>query len=405
MGPQPFGCGRRKTWAAAMRATARFNGAATFRLRKVNESHMGRSMFDASMGPQPFGCGRLWLRDVTDRAPPLQWGRNLSVAEGRRKRQLVQQELDASMGPQPFGCGRDNKTTSGPSQLVGFNGAATFRLRKGGVTTRPRGPLSRFNGAATFRLRKVALPSPYRPDVDSLQWGRNLSVAEGAGRPSAAPAGRASMGPQPFGCGRDRMEATIDPQAWLQWGRNLSVAEGWPCGQDRARDCVRFNGAATFRLRKDITMRGAPPTWRASMGPQPFGCGRGSEDVLFFDAPMLQWGRNLSVAEGPSPDALPHDPATLQWGRNLSVAEGATPSASLPRGATASMGPQPFGCGRYRHASYYVDWTDASMGPQPFGCGRVGGHKERRHVGLLQWGRNLSVAEGLTRGATRPAPC
>ena len=83
------------------------------------------------------------------------------------------------------------------------------------------------------------------------------------------------------------------------------------------------------------------------MGPQPFGCGR---YVVLSGALraciMLQWGRNLSVAEGTSASFCQPDLRTLQWGRNLSVAEG---------GSSAT--------------------------------GRLG-------IERLQWGRNLSVAEG-----------
>ena len=45
---------------------------------------------------------------------------------------------------------------------------------------------------------------------------------------------------------------------------------------------------------------------------------------------MLQWGRNLTVAEGEGKDNLDHLILVLQWGRNLTVAEGA-------RGLTTPM--------------------------------------------------------------------
>ena len=75
-----------------------------------------------------------------------------------------------------------------------------------------------------------------RPAVSEsvLQWGRNLSVAEGA-----------------WGC------THVSAGCKLQWGRNLSVAEGgWIV-------CARvgstgFNGAATFRLRKGGSRRSWP---------------------------------------------------------------------------------------------------------------------------------------------------
>ena len=61
----------------------------------------------------------------------------------------------------------------------------------------------------------------------------------------------------------------------------------------------------------------------ASMGPQPFGCGRGEGRMATKYRLQLQWGRNLSVAEGPlRPSRSGHVSIQLQWGRNLSVAEG-----------------------------------------------------------------------------------
>ena len=63
------------------------------------------------------------------------------------------------MGPQPFGCGRAVKMY-GMGFDVGFNGAATFRLRKGSSLASCRGRVSGFNGAATFRLRK----GPSKPE-------------------------------------------------------------------------------------------------------------------------------------------------------------------------------------------------------------------------------------------------
>ena len=46
----------------------------------------------------------------------------------------------------------------------------------------------------------------------------------------------------------------------------------------------------------------------------------------------LQWGRNLTVAEGAEFAAMPLSEQMLQWGRNLTVAEGAVaPSQWGPR--------------------------------------------------------------------------
>ena len=135
----------------------------------------------------------------------------------------------------------------------------------------PRG----FNGAATFRLRKVFSQAISAVPPPALQWGRNLSVAEGPGHT------RQWMRPN-----------------GLQWGRNLSVAEGHGHLYCRRAVTRRFNGAATFRLRKEQGHRAAASPSGASMGPQPFGCGRRLSTSCSAFSSLLQWGRNLSVAEG-----------------------------------------------------------------------------------------------------------
>ena len=61
----------------------------------------------------------------------------------------------------------------------------------------------------------------------------------------------------------------------------------------------------------------------ASMGPQLDSCGRrhaGAANRL--NTGLLQWGRNLTVAEGDAEATEATEAETLQWGRNLTVAEG-----------------------------------------------------------------------------------
>ena len=60
------------------------------------------------------------------------------------------------------------------------------------------------------------------------------------------------------------------------------------------------------------------------MGPQLDSCGRRrSRHSRAEIAAALQWGRNLTVAEGMSTGRAATDAIALQWGRNLTVAEGA----------------------------------------------------------------------------------
>ena len=134
---------------------------------------------------------------------------------------------------------------------------------------------------------------------EKFQWGRDLSAAEGgAGNVGNGPKGYASMGPRPLGRGRQRIEDIVDVALTLQWGRDLSAAEGLkPCPLRQGAQCFNgaatsrprkggtpnsaagrpagFNGAATSRPRKDAGHRvelGRVPV--ASMGPRPLGRGR-----------------------------------------------------------------------------------------------------------------------------------
>ena len=179
------------------------------------------------MGPRPFGRGR--------RTSPRQ--------AARRPR--------ASMGPRPFGRGR--------------------------LLWQPSSPASR----------------------STLQWGRDLSVAEGA-----------------HGRGRGGCRVV------LQWGRDLSVAEGRGHRYD-AVDVLGFNGAATFRSRKVSEGQTPKEALAASMGPRPFGRGRAAGAL-----------------------GIPPWPPELQWGRDLSVAEGQCSGGRHGGRCAASMGPRPFGRGR-----------------------------------------------------------
>ena len=403
MGPRPFGRGRGK-------------------MRKVREVH-GK----ASMGPRPFGRGRpkygtaaigtlrlQWGRDLSaaegeaaaSSSPSaggfngaatfrprkgavvvviqavlwLQWGRDLSAAEGAGSMFRLMMAGSASMGPRPFGRGRLSAGLWYSPAATCFNGAATFRPRKvagpGKGRARPRG----FNGAATFRPRKDLAPA-YTNLPMQLQWGRDLSAAEGRSSARA--------------CAHWRR---------LQWGRDLSAAEGrWWDPPGSSGGC--FNGAATFRPRKV------------------------AEATMVIAPLLLQWGRDLSAAEGCCGCACVchwagfNGAATFRP-RKVPGAPGQSrrPSASMgprPFGRgrpeacrqrsgrrDASMGPRPFGRGRRLHEVGQVDREFASMGPRPFGRGRffvliVGGTAREK----LQWGRDLSAAEGAPYSAEAAALC
>ena len=136
-------------------------------------------------------------------------------------------------------------------------------------------------------------------DARRTSMGPQLdSCGRGAERSAAPSRACTSMGPQLDSCGRPRWLRVHSIWSSLQWGRNLTVAEGL--------------------LRR----------------------------ILHIAFNVLQWGRNLTVAEGSHGPHRPRRHARLQWGRNLTVAEGHPQSPRQARQALTSMGPQLDSCGR-----------------------------------------------------------
>ena len=150
-----------------------------------------------------------------------------------------------------------------------------------------------------------------------------------------------------------------------------------------------------------------PRRLTASMGPRPFGRGRVPRFfVLHRGAAPLQWGRDLSVAEGKDQAGFIVDVHVLQWGRDLSVAEGAWRAQISDAPGGASMGPRPFGRGRVWRCPLRAGRVSASMGPRPFGRGRRQAARLPAEGMTLQWGRDLSVAEGsLSAQGAAPQVC
>ena len=146
--------------------------------------------------------------------------------------------------------------------------------------------------------------NPEQKAFRALQWGRDLSVAEGR-----------------------RFSRAGYRRHQLQWGRDLSVAEGPPACRATTAGAISFNGAATFRSRKGRRGR--------------HGVGR---------VEPLQWGRDLSVAEGALPPGMPA--AALSFNGAATFRSRKVRAKGLAMEIhCASMGPRPFGRGRIAKAS------------------------------------------------------
>ena len=276
----------------------------------------------------------------------LQWGRNLFVAECNCWVYAKLVQYVASMGPQLVRCGM-----SIPSRVSGSMFCASMgpQLVRCGMKIVGNSTLDYYRTLQWGRNLFVAECPPgvcQDRDFRPLQWGRNLFVAEWVSAPINAMKTRpASMGPQLVRCGMQRPIGKRLDELLLQWGRNLFVAE---CAGHDAADYVRlcFNGAATCSLRNARRQHNNREFGSiASMGPQLVRCGMGDMDAIIKAAKKLQWGRNLFVAEC----------YTVQgWASYI---------------ALASMGPQLVRCGMRTLTSDEVRLMTASMGPQLVRCG------------------------------------
>ena len=182
-----------------------------------------------------------------------------------------------------------------------------------------------------------------------LQWGRNLTVAEG-----------------------QSASAIIRSNSLLQWGRNLTVAEG--CPKRRESKC-----ASGLQWGRNLTVAEGGALYflchrhaRASMGPQLDSCGRAFLVLAVRPLLLASMGPQLDSCGRRSATRRPVSTSRqLQWGRNLTVAEGGKWSFQSTGSCGASMGPQLDSCGRLLLAGVFARHDQASMGPQLDSCGRT----------------------------------
>ena len=160
--------------------------------------------------------------------------------------------------------------------------------------------------------------------MNSLQWGRDTSVAETRTTPTtlggAAPSfnGAATLQSRKprWSAWLPLLKRGFNGAATLQSRKLRESSENYPAKWS-------FNGAATLQSRKRAATADRDNPVAASMGPRHFSRGNlatpssGGSDVA-----TLQWGRDTSVAETRSGVCVSDTYSwTLQWGRDTSVAE------------------------------------------------------------------------------------
>src|SRR5579875_1564647 len=108
---------------------------------------------------------------------------------------------------------------------------------------------------------------------------------------------------------------------------------------------------------------------------------------------VLQWGRDLVIAEIGMHVAAPQNAFLLQWGRDLVIAEIRGGSDQGETRLRASMGPRSGDRGNISSSYRHIGDSPASMGPRSGDRGNSYGHPQILSDFRLQWGRDLVIAE------------
>ena len=255
------------------------------------------------------------------------------------------------MGPPPFGDGKlyNPVDLSMRMEWLQWGHRLSAMERRHRVPTGARGN-RRFNGATAFRRWKV-IPMRYR-----VVPGRNASMGPppfGDGKNYRTAIAlhyiTASMGPPPFGDGKSGA-APREPYP----GTQASMGPP-PFGDGKLRPSVfgpvkddGFNGATAFRRWKAVAtmlerLQAGSLQWGHRLSAMESGSGPRRNGI----GTSLQWGHRLSAMESTgNPHRIPPGRDGLQWGHRLSAMERTTGSAPYIRWGGASMGPPPFGDGK-----------------------------------------------------------
>ena len=131
-----------------------------------------------------------------------------------------------------------------------------------------------------------------------------------------------------------------------------------------------FNGAATFQSRKRRDRGADHDDHPAFNGAATFQSRKLANGMTTGPlSQLLQWSRDLSVAETSELPSVAWTSAPLQWSRDLSVAETGVWLGRLPGAGGPSMEPRPFSRGNSFTLHPHVYQFAPSMEPRPFSRG------------------------------------
>ena len=154
-------------------------------------------------------------------------------------------------------------------------------------------------GPRSFDRGKVMVPGAKGGSPRSLQWGRDLSIAERMRTlPSCTQSESGFNGAAIF---RSRKAGTAAATSPARTGFNGAAIFRSRKGHSKLQSAIptsRFNGAAIFRSRKGGCSRSGRTRSRRFNGAAIFRSRKASLTLGISHATgMLQWGRDLSIAE------------------------------------------------------------------------------------------------------------
>ena len=140
--------------------------------------------------------------------------------------------------------------------------------------------------------------------------------------------------------------------AVLQWGRDLSIAESRSRAPAHAAPPCSFNGAAIFRSRKVDDAESSRAVWLSFNGAAIFRSRKGLTHVTQKRCNlMLQWGRDLSIAERDylelrkkKVQKASMGPRSFDRGKNLEVGMGRNVRTGLQWGRDLSIAERQYWC-------------------------------------------------------------
>ncbi len=227
---------------------------------------------------------------------------------------------------------------------------------------------------------------------------RHRCRGSGTGTASPAYTRLASMGPRHRCRGSCYLVARSKRQVPLQWGRDIAVADRFRTARQASRRRSRFNGAATSLSRIGVALAREDHAQSASMGPRHRCRGSDASAAVNASYSVASMGprhrcRGSCGYDEPRRDQVCFNGAATSLSRIGKGTWGFRTYSSCFNGAATSLS---------RIASAQRELArrlNASMGPRHRCRGSVQISSLTPSQCVLQWGRDIAVADRTSQGA------